>query len=101
MSIPAIKNVRAVGTQVIVELFDDSEMIDTKLVLPEGTKSPGAPQGYIVEVGPKVDPEWGLKDGQRVVLQGSFVPLPSFQGRSSSRQLAATEPHTIKAILEE
>jgi len=96
--VPSIKGVKPVGSQVLVELLTPAEIMGTQLHMIEGANVSGAPQGYVVDVGPSVDPKYGVSKGDRVVLSGSFVPLPE-QASTNGRPLAAVEPHTIKAIL--
>ena len=103
VALPKIRDVNPVGTCLLVELITPEEIMGpTKLHMPEGAKTTvsGAPQGYIKKIGPKVSEDWGFKIGDRVVLQGSFVPLPE-ASCLNGRALCTVEPHTIKAILVE
>ena len=59
----------------------------------------GAPQAYIVELGPQVNEESGLAVGQRVYWNGKGVPVED--PRSNGRVRALLEIHNIQAIIEE
>jgi co-chaperonin GroES (HSP10) len=106
---PSIKAVRPLGAQVLVEVFLEEEVSpDSIIILPDNAKNKGdrgcggAPQGRVLDIGPGLSKEFGIKVGDRVLLQGSFVPLPKLaDGRDGDRERALVEPHTIKAVLEE
>lgn len=106
---PDIKAVRPLGAQVLVEVFLEEEVSpQSSIILPDVAKNKGdrgvggAPQGRVLDIGPGLSPEFGIKVGDRVLLQGSFVPLPKLaDGRDGARERALVEPHTIKAVLEE
>jgi hypothetical protein len=92
----SVVGVKAIGSGVLVEMLKPDEALGTRLYVGKDTTSP--PQGIIIDVGPslKVE-EWGIKVGDRVVLQGSFVPLPKFG--DGTRDLGMVEPHAIKCVL--
>lgn len=99
--VPSIKGVKPVGTQILVELLTPNEIMNTPLHLAGDSKTiSGAPQGYILEIGPMVDPKWGFTVGNRIVMSGSFTPLPEASS-TNGRARACVEPHTIKAVLVE
>ena len=91
-----VKNCRPVGSNILVEMLTSQEQLGTKLIV-EGTESQGPPQGYILDLGPTVDPKFGFEVGDRVLLQGSFVPVPKYG--KSERQRGLIEPYVIKAVL--
>ena len=100
---PEVVSVQPCGAQVLFEELTERELMGpTKIELPiaNRTSSKGAPQAYIIALGPKVDPEWGLKVGQRVVISGTYTPVPEFSG-THGRRIGVCEPHNIKAILVE
>ena len=103
-ALPSIKDVNPVGTCVLVELLTPEEIMGpSKLHIPAGAAQGvinGAPQGYILKIGGRVEPSYGLKVGDRICMQGNFVPLPDSTSKNG-RPLASVEPHTIKAILVE
>lgn len=106
---PAIKAVRPLGAQVLVEVFLEEEVApESSIILPDVAKNKGdrgvggAPQGRVLDIGPGLSESFGIKIGDRVLLQGSFVPLPKLSDeRHGARERALVEPHTIKAVLEE
>lgn len=106
MKLSKIKGVKACGSQVLVELLNEDEIIGTSLLLPKlSAKSSGklddAPQAYIIDMGPKVlEQDWAFKVGDRVVFSTSdFVPVPNFDKHFRDR--GTLSPHTIRAVLEE
>ncbi len=95
--VPSVSGVKPVGSQILVEFLTTQEALGTKLHVGEETKA-GAPQGYVKALGPRVDKDWGINVGDRVLCSGSFTPCPEVK---SDRMLGLVEPHVIKAILEE
>jgi co-chaperonin GroES (HSP10) len=97
-SCPKVTSVKPVGTQVLVEFLTPQEILGTNLTLDENVQA-GAPQGYIVAVGARVDMAvWGFNVGDRVLCSGAFTPCPE---HNSSRITGLIEPHVIKAVLVE
>lgn len=93
-----IKDVKPVGSQVLVELLSAQEAIGTKLSIGGDSTTVGAPQGYVIAVGPNCKPQdWGFNEGDRVLLQGKHVPLPKLPEWKRERSLI--EPSMIKAVL--
>lgn len=95
--VPDVVDVQPVGTQIIVELIGAQELAGGSIIVDNDVKL-GAPQAYVLATGPKVDVEWGVKVGDRVVLSGKYTPLPEAVSKSG-RPVGAVEPHMIKAIL--
>jgi co-chaperonin GroES (HSP10) len=97
--VPKLKNVKPFGSTILVEMLNGDEVLSTKLYVNKDV-SVGAPQAYVLALGPKLNAdEVGIKVGDRVMLQGSYVPVPKFD--DSSRQRGIVELHGVKAILEE
>lgn len=93
-----IVGARASGTQVLVEMLTDQESIGTKLTVGKSTGVP--PQAFILDIGPaNAQTNWGFEVGDRVLLQGNYVPVPSFG--DNERDLGMVEPTAIKCILME
>jgi len=91
---------KATGTMILVEMLTAQETLGTVLSLGNKTKS-GSPQGYIVGIGPALKAEeWGFKVGDRVLLQGSYVPVP-WTRHGTERELGIVMSHDIKCVLEE
>jgi hypothetical protein len=92
----SIVAVKATGSGVLVEMLKADEALGTKLYVGNNATSP--PQGFVIDIGPSLkSEEWGIKVGDRVLLQGSFVPLPKFG--DGTRDLGMVEPHAIKCVL--
>jgi co-chaperonin GroES (HSP10) len=86
------------GHYILVEMLDPQEVLGTVLSLGQKTKVE-SPQGYIVEIGPAVDVSiWGISVGDRVLLQGTYVPVPRF---GNGRDMGLVQAHDIKAVLTE
>ena len=97
-----IADCEPVGGTILVEMLSAQEAIGTKLHV-EGKSQMGAPQGYVLKIGPAVyaDPENGqIKPGDRVLLSGNYTPVPEYP-RDNDRMLGLVEVHAIKAILRE
>jgi len=98
MVVPKIKYAKTVGTQILVEILSSKDIIETVLHLEKDKNIHGTPQAYILEIGPMVKSEYGFSVGDRVVLQGTYTPLPEVTTKNE-RLLGVCEPHAIKAIL--
>lgn len=101
---PRIKEVKPFGGLILVEIFTEEEVSDSSIIMPDVAKNRagvgGAPQGRILDIGPGIPKEAGIKVGDRVLLQGSFVPLPKLTDqRDGDRERALIEIHTIKGLL--
>ena len=83
---------------IMVEILKASDVNPSQLIVSDTTDY-GAPQGYILDLGPGVPKEAGLKIGDRVLISGSYVPVPNFD--RSERERALMEMHNIKAVLVE
>ena len=96
---PAVIDVKAAGSQIIVEHLTSQEILGTNLIVED--EMAGTPhQAYIVDIGPAVDTKnWGFEVGSRVVLQGKFVPIPMMS--ESGRLMGSTDPSSVKVILVE
>ena len=103
MSVPNVVNVKPCGTSVLVEHLSDNEMLGTSLKLPGKSKSVDVQQSYVLALGPALDPtKMGFKVGDRVMVVGSYNPVPKLVGESDDiREKGIVEPHNIRAVLEE
>ena len=94
------KGVKPLGSSILVEMLSSEEALGTTLALigKDGkTVNAGAPQGIILALGPKLKAEdLDIGVGDRVLLQGSYVPVPKFEGETRERGIV--ELHNIKAI---
>lgn len=102
--VPSVVDVKPCGSQVLVELLTAQEALGTVLQIDSSASVNGAPQGYIVSVGPKVPTDLGFQKGNRVTLHGNYTPVPEGQRlerKNSHRPLILVEPHQIKAVFVE
>lgn len=101
--LPKIKSVTPFGSKILVETLRDDEIMGTNLFVGAGKGTgggDGAPQAIIVKLGPKVDADAGLKEGQRVYWtgKGTLVEDPS---TTKGRSRALLEIANILAVIEE
>lgn len=99
VKIPTFKkvvDVKAAGNHILVELLNEHELIDSNLIL--GGEVKPSTQGYILDVGPIVNKDFGFKAGMRVLIQGSYTKVPT---NNTSRVVGSCYPDIIKAILNE
>jgi co-chaperonin GroES (HSP10) len=96
---PKIAAVHPFGSKILVEVLQPDETIQTTLYLSDKTQDDGAPQAYILELGPGVAADSGLKVGQRVYWNGKGTAVND--PRASKRVRALLEIHNIQAIIEE
>lgn len=102
--VPTISGVKPCGSQVLVELLTAQEALGTILHVDSSASISGAPQGYIISLGPKVTSDLGFKEGDRVTLNGNYTPVPEgqkFNRKNSHRPWILIEPHQIKAVFVE
>lgn len=102
--VPSVVGVNPCGTQVLVELLTAQEALGTVLQIDSSASVNGAPQGYIVALGPKVPTDMGFQKGNRVTLHGNYTPVPEGQKldrKNPQRPWILVEPHQIKAVFVE
>lgn len=102
--VPSVCGVRPCGTQILVELLTAQEALGTILQIDSSASIHGAPQGYVLDIGPRVVEDLGFKKGDRVTLNGNYTPLPEgqkFNRKNSHRPWILVEPHQIKAVFVE
>jgi co-chaperonin GroES (HSP10) len=95
---PKIAAVHPFGSKILVEVLTAEETMHTSLFISENTTDEGAPQAYIIELGPGVATESGLREGQRVYWNGKGTAV---NDPRSSKVRALLEVHNIQAIIEE
>jgi len=103
-AVPSVVGVKPCGAQVLVELLTAQEALGTILHIDNAAATNGAPQGYIVAVGPKVPTDMGFEVGNRVTLHGNYTPIPEGQKldrANPQRPWILVEPHQIKAVFVE
>lgn len=102
--VPSVVGVKPCGSQVLVELLTAQEALGTVLQIDSAASVNGAPQGYVVALGPKAPTDMGFKAGDRVTLHGNYTPVPEgqkFQRNNPHRPWILVEPHQIKAVFSE
>jgi len=96
MKIRKVTDVKAVGSTVLLEMLSPEEAAGSHLATVGKVQ-----QGRILGVGPALEADkWGFKVGERVLLQGTCVPVPKFPG-GDERDLVVVDPHMVKCILVE
>lgn len=85
-----VTDVRAIGTTILLEMLSPEEAAGSHLA-----STGKSQQGRILDIGPSIEDKWGFKKGQRVLLQGTFVPVPRFPN-GDQRELVVVDPHMIK-----
>lgn len=102
--VPSVVGVNPCGSQVLVELLTAQEALGTVLHIDSAASVNGAPQGYVLALGPRVPEDMGFKTGDRVTLHGNYTPLPEgqkFSRKNPQRPWILIEPHQIKAVFVE
>lgn len=97
--VKTIVGVKPTLSQILVERLNAAEVMGTILTVNDNSDY-GAPQGYVLALGPSVKAdECGIHVGDRVLITGTYVPVPNFDG--SARERGLLELHNIKAVLVE
>lgn len=98
MKIRKVTDYKATGTMILVEMLSPEEAAGSMLAT-----AGKSTQGRIVDIGPGLKAEidkYGFAVGNRVLLQGTNVPVPKFPD-GDNRELVIVDPHTIKCVLVE
>lgn len=85
------------GNQVLLEMLTAQEMLGTKLIVNENSKTMREFQGIVLGVGPQVSDTYGFSVGDRVLISGMVTPVPNYDG--SERDRVLIDPMCIKAKL--
>lgn len=89
------------GLGILVEHLTSAESMGTELTLSTKAK-PFYNQAYILQIGPMVKKEeWGIEEGDRVLVQGNFTPVPRAKNDTNPRDLGILDPSGIKCVLKE
>lgn len=98
-NVPKVNGARPVGASILVEMLTPQEAVGSQIILNDNPDSAiGANQGYVLATGPGLGEHHGIKVGDRVLLQGTCVPLPKYD---EGRRKVIVQFHDVKAILEE
>jgi co-chaperonin GroES (HSP10) len=92
-----VKQCSPCGYQVLLELLSAQEMLGTKIILNEASKTMRDFQAIVLAVGPMLKEDYGFKVGDRVLLSGTGVPVPNYD--DSERDKVLMEPQSIRAVL--
>jgi hypothetical protein len=96
----AVKGVVPCGSQVLLELLTTQELMNTTISVGNNADPKVPLQAYVRAMGPALKSvDWGFKIGDRVLLSGTGVMAPNWDGSHRDRFLM--EPHAIKAVLSE
>lgn len=85
------------GSQILLELLTAQEMLGTRIIVNENSKTMKEFQAIILCTGPLVSDTLGFKTGDRVLISGNGTPVPNYDG--SERDKVLMEPTAIKAVL--
>ncbi len=96
LDIRKVVDYKAPGSKVLVRMLAPEEAAGSRLATTGKSN-----QGRIVDIGPSIEEKWGFAKGQRVLLQGTYVPVPKFPGDADERELGIVDPHMIQCILVE
>ncbi len=91
-----ITGAKAVGHSILVEMLTEHEAAGSHLILSEAPSK----QAWVRDIGPltaNAEKPCGLSVGDRVLLQGQYVPLPNKS--DTGRTLGIVNLHDIKAVL--
>jgi len=93
--------VRPTGIQVLIEHLTSQELVSGGIILMEKTDI-GTPQAYVLAIGSGLEDQkdkLGFKVGDRVLVQGKYIPVPKPTGQI--RELGIVSFNDIKAVLDE
>lgn len=96
MNIRKVVDYKAPGSKILLEMLTPEEAAGSHLAT-----AGKSTQGRILDIGPSLETDkWGLAKGQRVLLQGTYVPIPKFPD-GDTRELAIVDPHMIQCVFVE
>lgn len=98
MAVPPISGCQPVNQQILIERLTAQESSGVTLTISDKAEM-GAPQAYILAIGPRVPADLGFKQGDRVILNGTYTPVPRYG--DSHRERGLVDIHNIKAVLPE
>ena len=97
---PCVKSAKPCGSLLLVEVLTPEELMGTSFSLSGKTDLKVPLQGYIRAIGPSVKAEdWGFKVNDRVLISGSGVMVPNYDGTHRDRFFM--DPGAIKGVLSE
>lgn len=99
-ALPKAKAVHPFGSKILVEVLRADEIMGSSIHLNESVQLDGAPQAYIMELGPTVPADCGLKVGQRIYWTGRGTEINN-PACTTSRVNAMLEISNILGIIDE
>lgn len=101
VGLPKVTAVHPFGSKILVAVLKGDEIMGGgSLIVPEGASDGGAPQAYIVEVGPDLPATSGLKAGQRIYWTGKGTSVADPR-EDKGRVRAILDINNVIGILEE
>lgn len=88
-----IKDIKPVGNNILIKAIRENELSTSALFVQGQEKM--SRQAYVKAIGPQVNSENGIRVGDRVLLQGSYVPGPE----NFDEMYRLVLPDMIKAVL--
>lgn len=99
-ALPKIKAVHPHGSKIMVEVLRADEILGTRLSVGANMEMDGAPQAYVVELGPSVPEDAGIKVGNRIYWTGKGTQVVD-PNTTSGRVRALLEISNILAVIDE
>lgn len=99
-ALPKISAVHPFGSKILVEVLRADEIMGSNLIVSEKTQVDGAPQAYILEIGPSIQADSGLKVGQRIYWTGRGTEVKDPR-ENKGRVRALLEVSNILAVIDE
>lgn len=98
--LPKIKGVHPHGSKILIEILKADEVMGTSLHISDTTEVEGAPQAIVIETGPCLPAESGIKNGDRIYWTGKGTQV--IDPRSVNNRIRAlVEVNNVLAIIEE
>ena len=102
-AVPSVKEVKPCGNLVLLEILTAQEVLGTQLSVGGNSETlGGAPQAYVIAVGPRLESEnnFGFGVGDRVILStGAAVPVP--RPSDSHRDRVLVDPAAVRGVVVE
>lgn len=102
---PKVVEVKPTGATILVEMLSQQELTSGLIKTVHQAAGQGqqgtSNQGYIIAFGPSLPTNAGLAIGDRVLVNGPFIPVPVVDGVPEGRVRGLVEYVTVKAILAE
>lgn len=99
-ALPKVEAVHPYGSKILVSILRADELMGGNLIVSEKTQMDGAPQAYIIEIGPSVPKDSGLEVGQRIYWTGRGTEVKDPR-EDKGRVRAMLEISNVLAILDE